>query len=91
LNFDINESKSNYSSELDLRGKHVEEAHSILKQFMDYSIMFSSSLLKIIHGKGNGVLRSFIRQELSQYKEVERMEDEHADRGGSGVTVVYLK
>ncbi len=91
LNFDINDSKSNFSSELDLRGSRVEEAYGKLKQFMDNGIMFDSRVLRIVHGKGNGVLRGFIRDELSQYREVEKVEDEHADRGGAGVTIVYLR
>jgi DNA mismatch repair protein MutS2 len=47
--------------------------------------------LKIIHGKGDGILRKMIRQYLKKYDEVDRMEDEHLDRGGDGITYVYFK
>lgn len=91
LNFDVNERKSAFSSEIDLRGKRLEEVHSVLTQFLDEAIMFSLPMLKIIHGKGDGVLRKFVREELTRYKEVDKMENEHADRGGDGITLVYLK
>lgn len=46
--------------------------------------------LKIIHGKGNGILRRMIREYLGKYSQVNRMEDEHADRGGDGITYVFF-
>ncbi len=91
VNFDVNERRSNFSSELDLRGKRVEEAYEELTRFLDHAIMFSLPTLKIIHGKGDGVLRSYVRQELRQYRQVEKIESEHADRGGDGITLVYLR
>ncbi len=45
---------------------------------------------KIIHGKGDGILRKLIRENLKKYTQVVRFEDEHADRGGNGITYVYL-
>ncbi|MNJ04435.1 Endonuclease MutS2 [compost metagenome] len=46
--------------------------------------------LKIIHGKGDGILRKFIRDYLRKYSHVSRFEDEHQDRGGDGITYAYL-
>ncbi len=91
LNFDINTTKSNFSSELDIRGKRAGEAQELVREFLDNAIMFSVPTLKVIHGMGNGVLRSVVREELFKSKEVDKVEDEHADRGGSGATIVYLK
>jgi DNA mismatch repair protein MutS2 len=53
--------------------------------------MLGLSSLKIIHGKGDGILRKLIREYLRKYSQVSRIEDEHADRGGDGITYVYLK
>jgi len=47
--------------------------------------------LRIVHGKGNGILRDLTRNFLREMSQVSRMEDEHADRGGAGVTLVSLK
>ena len=53
--------------------------------------MMGFGSLKILHGKGDGILRKLIRNYLKKYDAVDRMEDEHADRGGDGITYVYLK
>jgi DNA mismatch repair protein MutS2 len=47
--------------------------------------------LRILHGKGEGVLRKVIREQLKRYKEVASFADEHVERGGDGITVVVLK
>jgi len=47
--------------------------------------------IKIIHGKGDGILRKLIREYLKKYSQVTRVEDEHPDRGGDGISYVYLK
>lgn len=85
------ESAASFSPELDLRGKRGEDALAELERYFDRAVMFGFSNFKIIHGKGDGILRKLIRNYLKKYSQVERMEDEHADRGGDGITYVYLK
>jgi DNA mismatch repair protein MutS2 len=63
----------------------------ILSGFIDDSILFGMSSVRIIHGKGDGILRQVMREELRIYKEVHSFHDEHADRGGAGITVVEFK
>jgi DNA mismatch repair protein MutS2 len=53
--------------------------------------MMGFGTLKILHGKGDGILRKMIRQYLKKYDQIDRLEDEHADRGGDGITYVYFK
>ncbi len=76
---------------LDIRGQRAEEVMTVLDQFLDDAIMFGQHELRIIHGKGEGVLRSIVRDRLKRVKEVVAVNDEHADRGGAGVTLVPLK
>jgi DNA mismatch repair protein MutS2 len=45
----------------------------------------------ILHGKGEGVLRQMARDYLKRLNTVNDFRDEHADRGGAGITVVSLK
>jgi DNA mismatch repair protein MutS2 len=85
------ESLSSFSTELDLRGRRGDEAIHEIEKYLDRAVMLGLSNLKIIHGKGDGILRKLIRGYLSKYPQVDRMEDEHADRGGDGITYVYLK
>lgn len=83
--------QEHFNRELDLRGKRPEEVLAILDGFMDDAIVLGNTNLKIIHGKGNGVLRGVIRTHLKTYLNIEKMHDEHLDRGGSGITLVTLK
>ena len=80
-----------FSPQLDLRGKRGKDAIAILEKYIDNATMMGFSNLRILHGKGDGILRKLIRSYLSPLKSVIKMEDEHADRGGDGITYVYLK
>lgn len=85
------EKQASFNSTLDVRGKRVEELMPVLETFMDTAILLGHGELKILHGKGEGVLRKVIRDCLKQYKEVASFKDEHVDRGGDGITIVVLK
>ena len=76
---------------LDVRGARANELLPLLQRFLDEALMLNQSSLKIIHGKGNGVLRHLVRDELKQWPQVSEYEDEHVARGGDGATVVRLK
>lgn len=88
---DLTESFSTFNTELDLRGFRGEEAIYEIEKYLDRAVMLGLASLKIIHGKGDGILRKLIREYLRKYSQVSRIEDEHADRGGDGITYVYLK
>ncbi|MES2425886.1 MAG: endonuclease MutS2 [Bacteroidota bacterium] len=80
-----------FSPEIDVRGMRTEDALSAIERLFDRALMMGFGNLKILHGKGDGILRKMIRQYLKKYDQVDRMEDEHADRGGDGITYVYFK
>lgn len=88
---DVHEKRANFNSTLDIRGKRVDEVISILDQFMDTAILLGQSQLRILHGKGEGVLRKVVRDHLKSYREVASIRDEHIEQGGDGITVVVLK
>ena len=87
---DINRRKAEFSSDLDIRGKRADEAIMIINGFIDNAILFGTPSVRIIHGKGDGILRELLRNELRSYNEVSSFGDEHADRGGAGITVVQF-
>jgi DNA mismatch repair protein MutS2 len=87
----MNEKMSNFSFNLDLRGKRGDEALNEVDNLMNDALLLSYPELRIVHGKGDGILRVLIRNHLKKYKEVQSMADEHADRGGAGVTIVLMK
>ena len=90
-NYNTNEKMMDFSPNLDLRGKRGEEILPLIQTFVDEGFMFGVKDLRIVHGKGDGILREITRNLLRTMPQVGRMEDEHADRGGAGVTLVTLK
>lgn len=91
VGLNIHEKQSQFNSTLDVRGKRVEEVISILDQFLDTAILLGQGEIRILHGKGEGVLRKVIRDHLKKYKQVASVSDEHVERGGDGITLVVLK
>lgn len=90
-NYNTNEKMMDYSSNLDLRGKRGEEILPLIQTFIDEGYMLGIKNLRIVHGKGDGILREVTRNLLRTMPQVGKMEDEHADRGGAGVTLVTMK
>jgi len=90
-NFDINEKAANFNPQIDIMGMRVEEALSLLRNYIDDATLLGAKQVKIMHGKGDGILREAARQWLKTLAEVHRFRDEHPDRGGSGATIVDFK
>ena len=86
----VREKKLNFSTEIDVRGLRADDALLKVSQFVDEAIMCEASQLRILHGKGNGILRQLIRQYLHSLPFVASAEDEHVQFGGAGITVVTL-
>ncbi|MEI6456676.1 MAG: Smr/MutS family protein [bacterium] len=88
---DINRKLLSFELTLDLRGKRVDEAQAILQRYIDDATMLSINEVRILHGKGNGVLRLVTRDYLRSRKEVKSAKDEVLERGGAGWTVVVFR
>lgn len=90
VKLDLVQKKSVFTHELDLRGKRADEAMMLFEAFMDDALLSGASSLTILHGKGDGILREMVRNQLRGYQQVAHFQDGHADRGGHGVTHVEL-
>lgn len=86
----ISDAITNFNAELDLRGMRGENAIYEVEKYLDKAIMLGFPYVKIIHGKGDGILRKLIREYVRKYSQVNRVEDEHQDRGGDGISYVYF-
>jgi DNA mismatch repair protein MutS2 len=86
----IDEKKLNFKQDLDVRGMRGDEAVNAVMHFIDDAILVGMSTVRILHGKGNGILRELIRQFLGATPGVADYRDEHVQFGGSGITVVTL-
>lgn len=88
--FSLIDKRASFSPKLDVRGKRSEEILSLVDAFMNDAVMLDQSEVRVLHGKGSGVLRDIIRQQLKEYSFVSHFEDEHVERGGAGITVISL-
>ena len=88
---DMNEKRAHFNPTLDLRGHRAEEAISELHQFLDNAILLSEKEVRILHGKGYGILMQIISQELRAMHEVRTFHPEKIELGGAGITVVELR
>jgi DNA mismatch repair protein MutS2 len=82
--------KMSFSPTLDLRGMRADEALRKVTEFIDEAVMVGSGDLRLLHGKGDGILRQIIREYLSGVDVVSRFEDEDIRFGGTGITLVKL-
>ncbi|HWC73116.1 MAG TPA: Smr/MutS family protein, partial [Gemmatimonadales bacterium] len=74
-------------SEVSLRGLTVEEAEPLLIKAIDDAVLADLPYLRIIHGKGTGVLRDFVQSVLKRDPRIKRFALAPANQGGHGVTV----
>ena len=86
----MNQKVAAFNPTLDIRGARVDEAISKLEPYIDEAVLLSIHQVRILHGKGNGILRKVVREKLSHRKEVKSFCDEPLELGGYGVTVVDL-
>lgn len=86
----LNEKVAKFDPNIDVRGKRAEETLQIIEAFIDEAVLLNIHQIKILHGKGNGVLRQVIRKFLTKRSEVTSFHDEALDRGGEGITIVNL-
>ena len=86
------ESKTkNATTEIDVRGHNVEEAWIKVEKFLDDCYLAGVSPVRIIHGKGTGLLRKGIQGYLKKYRYVKSFRNGKFGEGEDGVTVCELK
>ena len=87
----LTERKLNFSTELDVRGERLNDAIEKVTHYIDDALMLNVSSVRIIHGKGTGVLRDELQKLIRTMPGVASAKDEHIQFGGSGVTVVTFE
>ena len=78
------------ASEIDLRGMDAVEAICVLDRYVDEAMRSNLSSIRIIHGKGTGVLRSAVQQSLRKNKFVKKFRLGVYGEGEDGVTIAEL-
>lgn len=80
-----------FANELQLRGLGVEEAVEELRNAILEAHALKETPLRVVHGKGMGVLRRTLREYLKKEKKVASFQDAEPNQGGHGVTIVNIK
>ena len=86
----IDAHRKNFRQELDVRGMRGDEALNAVTHFIDDAILTDMSQVRILHGKGDGILRQLVRQYLATVPNVKSFRDEHVQFGGAGITVAEI-
>jgi DNA mismatch repair protein MutS2 len=77
--------------ELDVRGKRYAEAEPLVERWIDDALLAGNSPLRLIHGKGTGMLGRGLQEYLRGHPAVSRLRYGNEDEGSTGVTMIELK
>ena len=91
VSVDVAARKLNFKDHIDVRGMRASEAVEAVQSFIDDALMVGVGSVTILHGKGTGALKEEIRRYLRTVPDIAGVADEHADRGGAGITVVTFR
>ncbi|HMQ62037.1 MAG TPA: Smr/MutS family protein, partial [Flavilitoribacter sp.] len=81
---------SSFQNKIDIRGMRYEEALKLVEDFVDMALVSNAHSLRIVHGKGTGILRNAVRQKLREYNVDMKISHPAAELGGDGVTIVEM-
>lgn len=91
LGIDISTKMANFNHELSIIGTRADEAMHKVEAFLDEALLVGVDEVRVVHGKGHGVLREIVRNIAKEHPMVTHIVDEHADRGGAGISIITLK
>jgi DNA mismatch repair protein MutS2 len=82
--------KSEINPELDLHAMTVDEAIPLVQEYIDEAFRSGMKEVRIVHGKGTGVLRQAVTRELKKHPLVKSYRIGDRFEGSTGATVVQL-
>lgn len=77
-------------TEVDLRGMASDEAILELDSFIDNAVLSGMDTIRIIHGKGTGVLRKNVQAHLRHHKSIQSFRLGTFGEGENGVTIAEI-
>ena len=91
VNVDLREEiQAHVSAEVDLRGLSADECRGRLELYLDRAVLAGYPRVRIVHGKGAGILRRVVREMLEGNRAVRSFRDGEGPEGGWGVTIALL-
>jgi DNA mismatch repair protein MutS2 len=73
-----------------VHGMRAQQAVEAVDEYLEKAVLAGHHRVRIIHGKGRGILRSAIQRRLGDHPLVGLFHDATPDEGGEGVTIVEL-
>lgn len=86
----VNDSAA-FESKIDLRGMRRDEALKVLERFVDKALISNATQLRILHGKGDGILRKAVKEKLREYQVITTIRHPEREEGGDGVTIAEIE
>ncbi|MPL94597.1 Endonuclease MutS2 [bioreactor metagenome] len=87
---ELNEKRKTFKTQLDLRGERAEDALDKLSQFIDQARLLGEREISVLHGKGDGILKTIIRDFLKTNSEIKTFKSARLEFGGEGITMITL-
>ena len=87
---DVDSRGDDFSPELQLRGVRAERALEMVDKYLDDAALVGIASVRIVHGKGEGVLSQVIAERLKEHALVSKFGPARPEEGGWGVTNVEL-
>ncbi len=81
----------NISGEIDIRGMSCDEGILVVDRYIDEAVLSGIETIRIIHGKGTGVLRSGIQSHLRKHPNIDGFRVGTFGEGENGVTIATIK
>ncbi|MFI5387863.1 MAG: Smr/MutS family protein, partial [Fimbriimonadales bacterium] len=79
------------ATEIHLRAMRAEDAERELDRFIDDAVLAGLDSVRIVHGKGEGVLRKVTQDYLKRHPHVRSFRTADAGEGGDGVTIAVFR
>jgi DNA mismatch repair protein MutS2 len=79
------------AAELDVRGKRYAEAEPLVERWIDDAMLAGNSPLRLIHGKGTGMLGRGLQEYLRGHVGVKSLRYGTEEEGSTGVTLIELR
>ena len=76
---------------LDVRGKRFAEAEPLVERWIDDALLAGNSPLRLIHGKGTGMLGRGLQEYLREHPAVKSLRYGNEEEGSTGVTLIELR
>jgi DNA mismatch repair protein MutS2 len=84
------ERQSNYKTSLDVRGQRMEEATQKVLVWLEEGYSLGHAQVKIVHGRGDGILRKGLKTLLKSVNFVRSYHHETEAEGGDGALIVQF-